>query len=173
MGWTSFTPSVPRQTTAEILSAEFGSAILLKHATIGGTFYAAASSKSEPETVFGLVVLVERRGGHFAYKDMDEGMGPYESQCPLEILDMLSPTASESANRWRERCRVNAGQPAATAPRLLAGERQGDLITSTQTEDFALITETAIDGAAVVAAREEKTAADANTLAQNLTLEFA
>lgn len=57
--------------------------------------------------------------------------------------------------------------------RLLKGERQGDLITSTQREDFALITETAIDGEAVVAAREEKTAADANTLAQNLTLELA
>lgn len=67
------------------------------------------------------------------------------------------------------------GKPAADTPtpRLLAGERQGDLITSTQSEPFALISEKAIDGAAVVAAREKKAAADADTLAQNLTLEFA
>lgn len=43
--------------------------------------------------------------GEFGYKDMDEGMGPCESKCPARILDLLTPTDSEWANAWRQRCR--------------------------------------------------------------------
>lgn len=45
---------------------------------------------------------------NFAYKDMSEDMGPYDSQCPLSILNLLSPTENKYANEWRERCRANA-----------------------------------------------------------------
>ena len=34
-------------------------------------------------------------------------MGPYESNCPKSILDLLSPTDNECANAWRQRCREN------------------------------------------------------------------
>lgn len=42
---------------------------------------------------------------NFAYKDLSEDMGPAECDCPASILSLLSPTDSEWANEWRERCR--------------------------------------------------------------------
>ena len=41
------------------------------------------------------------------YKDMDESMGPYESECPERILKLLTPTKHEYACKWRQRCREN------------------------------------------------------------------
>ena len=41
------------------------------------------------------------------YKDMDESMGPYESECPERILNLLTPTEHENALEWRRRCREN------------------------------------------------------------------
>jgi hypothetical protein len=42
---------------------------------------------------------------NFCYKDMSEDMGPAEASCPASILRLLSPTDSEWANEWREKCR--------------------------------------------------------------------
>jgi hypothetical protein len=41
---------------------------------------------------------------NFAYKDMDETCGPYKCDCPKGILDLLTPTDSEFANAWRQKC---------------------------------------------------------------------
>lgn len=38
------------------------------------------------------------------YKDMDESVGPYESECPDRILKLLTPTDHEYAVQWRQRC---------------------------------------------------------------------
>lgn len=38
---------------------------------------------------------------NFGYKDMDETMGPYMFNCPKTILDLLTPTDNEYANKWR------------------------------------------------------------------------
>lgn len=38
------------------------------------------------------------------YKDMDESVGPYESECPERILKLLTPTDHEYAVQWRQRC---------------------------------------------------------------------
>ena len=45
---------------------------------------------------------------NFSYKDMEESMGPCYYDCPISILNMLSPTDSEFANNWRETCRQKA-----------------------------------------------------------------
>ncbi len=68
--------------------------------------------------VVGIVCLIRhdpkaRDGYNFGYKDMDECMGPNESECPRRILDLLSPieeicepgtSGFESATAWRARC---------------------------------------------------------------------
>ena len=41
---------------------------------------------------------------NFGYKDMDETMGPVESNCPMRLLKLLTPTDNKWANEWRERC---------------------------------------------------------------------
>lgn len=42
---------------------------------------------------------------NFSYKEMDESMCPYSFDCPVGILNLLTPTDSENANEWRRLCR--------------------------------------------------------------------
>ncbi|WP_028245434.1 DUF6927 domain-containing protein [Pseudoclavibacter soli] len=39
---------------------------------------------------------------------MDETSGPYQSECPTRILDLLTDTDDEQARQWRARCRQYA-----------------------------------------------------------------
>lgn len=47
---------------------------------------------------------------NFCYKDMDESMGPYYTNCPERILKLLTPTEHEYAKSWRAECwaKINA-----------------------------------------------------------------
>lgn len=76
-------------------------------------WYAAAEivEDGEPQYVIALVCLVRwnpkaRDRYVFAYKEMEESMGPCEAGCPARILRLLSPTANEHALDWRRRCLV-------------------------------------------------------------------
>jgi hypothetical protein len=83
---------------------------------IGGTFYGAVRQK-ESDEVWALVVLTTGRpGARFGWKAMEERMGPFESECPAHILDLLSPTEHEQALRWRARCRARLARLAAVVP---------------------------------------------------------
>lgn len=74
-------------------------------------YYAAVQAYDESGLgdVFGVVCLVRWNpraadGYAFAYKDMSEMAGPYEADCPLKILELLSPTDNPVALDWRRRC---------------------------------------------------------------------
>lgn len=41
---------------------------------------------------------------NFSYKDMDETMHPYNYDCPIGILNLLSKTDNEYALEWRKKC---------------------------------------------------------------------
>ncbi len=78
-------------------------------------YYAAVEQllDDREREVFALVCLVrynprDREGYVFGYKDMVEGMGPNEADCPEAILDLLTPTKHPYAIGWRARCRANA-----------------------------------------------------------------
>lgn len=47
-------------------------------------------------------------------------MGPCEAECPVAILDLLTPTDAEYAVAWRERCRA-AVSARSKHPRLRNG----------------------------------------------------
>ena len=91
---------------------------VLRSSLRGGKVYYAAVEMIRPDSpreVFALVCLVDHNprdpeGYIFGYKDMDEGMGPVESHCPEDILDLLTPTTRHYALAWRERCRANAAR---------------------------------------------------------------
>lgn len=74
-------------------------------------YYAAVRPHGAADnSVFAVVCLVRwnprASDGHvFAYKDMDETMGPCEAGCPAAILDLLGPTTNAHALAWRNRCR--------------------------------------------------------------------
>ena len=86
---------------------------VLKSSMVGSVYYAAVTTeKPGKETeVWAAVFLTCGRTKHdgtiWGYKDMDETVGPCESKCPASILALLTPTDSQWANEWRERCRKN------------------------------------------------------------------
>ena len=97
---------------------------VLRSAMIGMRTYYAAVEHIRHETgerdVFALICLVrynphDREGYIFGYKDMEESMGPCESDCPAAILDLLTPTTSQNALEWRQNCRARAAARRAKA----------------------------------------------------------
>ena len=86
---------------------------VVRSCMVGATYYAAVKatvlSTGEVET-FAAVALTHTNSRdyfNFGVKTMEESMGPCEDHCPASILSLLSPTDSEYANSWRERCRKN------------------------------------------------------------------
>lgn len=61
---------------------------------------------------FGAVILTERDGSQWGYKDMDETMGPVESAAPMQVIELLSPTTNAYANDWRDRCKLRGNTSA-------------------------------------------------------------
>lgn len=92
------------------------------------TWYAAVEilRPDREREVAALVCLVrynprDREGYIFGYKDMDETVGPYEAECPVAILDLLTPTENANALAWRAKCRAHAAAKS-TRPKLRAGQ---------------------------------------------------
>ncbi len=78
------------------------------------TYYAAVQQPDDGvlSDIFAVVCLVRWNprasdGYVFAYKSMDESMGPCEAECPERTLRALTPTTYEHAIGWRQRCRDN------------------------------------------------------------------
>ena len=92
---------------------DFRGAEVLKSTIVGSTYYAAIRSFNKTngfECVTAAVCLTSTNNKNyynFAYKDMDETMGPYKFDCPKGILDLLTPTENEYALEWRKACYEN------------------------------------------------------------------
>lgn len=108
---------------------------ILKSVMVGREYYAAVRCLKSPKLTFneqGKTIKVKDANGklvyedmpnqpvwaavyltsvdmsnyyNFSYKDMTEEMGPSYYNCPDSILKLLSPTLSESASAWREKCK--------------------------------------------------------------------
>jgi len=136
MGWTT-TCTYHGGGIRRYLDAEFSSdhpdyprREILKSAMKGSTEYYAALRTTSRETdkalTFALVVLVsykprEPDGYTLGWKDMDESMGPYITNCPVSILELLDPPVNENAKIWRETCRARAARVKRARERLLPG----------------------------------------------------
>lgn len=78
------------------------------------TFYAAieqVNKETGRRIVWAAIVLVRHYPKdpcyNISWKDMDEGCGPYETNCPERILKLLTPTDNEYALGWRKACWAN------------------------------------------------------------------
>ena len=83
---------------------------VIKSSMVGSTYYAAVKEEKEGQEsrVFGLVCLTSTKQSNrfnIGYKAISEDMGPAELDCPVGILNLLTPTEYEYANEWRENCR--------------------------------------------------------------------
>lgn len=90
---------------------------VLKSAMKGSTYYAAVrltDKTNGASEVIAYVLLTHtamRDYYNFGYKDMCESCGPFESECPKSILELLTDTDSHYAKEWRERCWANINRP--------------------------------------------------------------
>lgn len=132
MGWTSYRAThykngkVDRKAECDAYFMEdlnAGYYEVLKSAMVGSTYYAAVKPlkkynnandivdiPKEEQYVFAAIFLTTtdmKQYYNFAYKNMDETVGPYERNCPKGILDLLTPTENEYANEWRKDCYAN------------------------------------------------------------------
>lgn len=130
MGWTSYHAKyytkngrVDRKKECDALWTEgldAGRFRIEKSALVGSIYYAAITPlvqsvegndipiPPEEQETWCVVCLTETDSKdyyNFSYKDMDETMGPYSYDCPKSVLDCLTPTENEAANRWRTECR--------------------------------------------------------------------
>jgi hypothetical protein len=120
MGWLYMQSIAPYKTPKEYLNnqltfeSEKATYRVLQSALVAMRHYYAAVEIREKTTnkrdVNCVICLVnykplDKEGFIFGYKDMDESMGPYVTDCPASILDLLTPTDSAYANEWREKCR--------------------------------------------------------------------
>lgn len=62
--------------------------------------------KDDIGNIFALVILMRRKKDpyfNFAYKVMDETVGPYNYDCPNSILRLLTPPLNEHSRIWRSK----------------------------------------------------------------------
>lgn len=123
VGWTFFHRD-KGQTTADVLagellgaSGEYGE--FLAHGMSGGTFYAAyrlgKAHGANEGRVIGLAILTQwdpHNYFNWGYKVQDETMGPYATEAPARVLDLLTSTDNECALEWRAACRANLARKA-------------------------------------------------------------
>lgn len=62
-------------------------------------------TRDEKSERFIVLDMMQKSGGTWGYKDLDDGCGPCYYNCPLSYVDACTPTTSEYANHWREQVR--------------------------------------------------------------------
>ena len=123
------------QSLFDFFKREMGEGLIAISQKGWSTAYAAYRTKDDK--VCGFVIILHRYNDYFnfGYKEVDEGMGPCECECPKKILDLLSPSEElytgsslEYSKRWRKYCRENL-EKKKTLPKLSTGARY-EMITS-------------------------------------------
>lgn len=119
MGWTSYSAKyykkgkIDRVAEVKSLFENDERFNVLKASAVGSTIYMAIekiNNTNNEKIVFGAVYLTStnmKDYHNFSYKDMDETCGPHQTDCPESILKLLTPTDSEYANEWRNKCWEN------------------------------------------------------------------
>lgn len=127
MGWTGLARS-REESDKDFFAREFSCCNVIDMAKHGNTYYLVLEHKNpegkQRNGKWACVVLTSWNNKdrfNFRYKDIDESMGPCESNCPIRLLDQLSPTDSEYANEWRKRCREGIKRKSAGRKKLKPG----------------------------------------------------
>jgi len=125
MGWLSKQSLNGYKTPKEYLDAQYDKATpegiprrVLRSALVHLTEYYAAVEIVEAGRKFVAAIVCKvyynpraKDGYIFGYKSMCENELPGYFSCPASILDLLTPTDSHYANKWRQRCRQQLAKP--------------------------------------------------------------
>ena len=106
MGWTGrpmwYNPNGAERVRLAIEDS-IDSECVIDSALVGNNVYIAYK---HGERVFGVVILTGFSRHEFLTKPITEMEGPVVYDCPMRILNKLTPTESEYAMQWREKCRL-------------------------------------------------------------------
>jgi len=72
-----------------------------------GKYFALDITTNGKTETIAMVVESQRNNGEYWYKFVEETDGPISTKCPLQILNLLSPTTDSTALEWRARCKEN------------------------------------------------------------------
>ena len=164
MGWTSYSrwnsPTTREEERAEIIrlyttlveQAPYTAECLMA-SKVGSTWYVAIRLTPKPgreiagpvmsgcvpdengAITYAGVILTNRHGGEWGYKDMCEAMGPIQAEAPLKLLSLLSPLDPETdrhAQAWRDTVRATH-----EAKRKQLRVRPGDVIEFDHPVEFS------------------------------------
>lgn len=95
----------PKGTPTKKIAEDICGQPFLDSAVKANVFYGVFESRITGKKMMA-VMPISRYQGETALKMQDEEMGPYDTQCPDRLLDMLDPTDNDYANEWREKCRA-------------------------------------------------------------------
>lgn len=126
MGWTSYLihGKLNRKEECDRLFELNPNMQLVKSVMVGSTYYGAirilkkfdeeindyVNIPLQDQKVFAMIILTNsstnKSGTYFSYKEMSENLDPCCYQCPISILNLLTPTENEWACKWRENCKM-------------------------------------------------------------------
>ena len=158
MGWTSYNANYYKNGKVDIKkevedyfernNTETRYYKVLKTSVVGSTVYLAVEThnSNNEKIVFAGVFLTRTNMKdyyNFAYKDMDETVGPCYYDCPASILKLLSPTDSEYANEWRKACwkRIEEKKAKRKDPNSLSNLPVGSTIEIKSLKDSSMVVE--------------------------------
>lgn len=99
MGWDSSNHTDKDQFVKSIL-AKMGSRVA-DHAVVGHHLWTVFRGDSSGKLMIGLDLL-QKEGGTWCSKALDESMYPYYFDCPLRLLRAADAPVSETAAEWRK-----------------------------------------------------------------------
>lgn len=111
MGWTGiYTGTMTRKERIAFMDKSYTwrTNAVIKSTLVGTTYYAAVKDSATGRVWAGIALTRMKKSGEFVYKDMDESLGPFQGECPISIINLLTPTDSEHANNWRKSCKEYA-----------------------------------------------------------------
>jgi transcriptional regulatory protein LevR len=106
MGWTSM-QKPENFNTKKFFEQEFNSDkhLVLDCKVKNRVAYIALKLLKENKVV-AVVCILDFKNGEFAYKDMDETVGPCYYDCPESILKLLTEPLNDYSKAWREKCKA-------------------------------------------------------------------
>lgn len=105
MGWTFLHNTPDKRQVVEMCTRDSDTLKCVKKAVHGNHLWTVwQDSVTKNKTI--VLFLLGKDRGDWGYKDITEGMGPVEVDCPLSFLDFVpEPTDSPYAKGWREKVR--------------------------------------------------------------------
>ena len=121
MGWTGIYGATRASIIAELTDGRGETKTLAKR-LVGSNLWTVQEWNGERG-----VVLYLLWGNHteYRYKDVSEGMGPYEDDCPLKFFALAGPAPNEWATAFRARC-VAAHEARTSGKTFAAALKPGD-----------------------------------------------